>query len=229
MANANIFLDYEAQRRVFIRHAAGTMIKVPVSAFFSRRGQTVVVKSNYLRTRGTEKGRLLSPRKQWGKIGAHIKYVERRAEERTFYNEEGKEFSKEEVWEKMKEKDPYIVHRMVLSPGKDLKDEQFKGYVKQQMEALKERTDEGKSFDYFYAKHAGAHPHAHAILYSNNQFFIRKPELEYMRETGNEFIKQLGIEKVQEPAKEMQLGPEKEMTFGFGKEAEKDTGLELEL
>ena len=196
------FLDYGTGHRRIRLRSTGTITKIPVSAFFKRKGSSVVVKSNYLRTRGTEKGKLLSPRRQWGKIGAHIKYVERRAVDRTFYNEDGKEVSKEEVAKEMKEKNPYIVHRMVLSPGKDLKDEQFKDYVKQQMEALKEKTEKGKDFDYFYAKHGGAHPHVHAIVYSNNQFFIRRPAFEHMRETGNEFIQQLGKEKVQEPERE---------------------------
>ena len=196
------FLDYGTGHRRIRLRSTGTITKIPVSAFFKRKGSSVVVKSNYLRTRGTEKGKLLSPRRQWGKIGAHIKYVERRAVDRTFYNEDGKEVSKEEVAKEMKEKNPYIVHRMVLSPGKDLKDEQFKDYVKKQMEALKEKTDERKSFDYLYAKHGGAHPHAHVILYSNNQFFIRKPELEHMREAGNEYIKQIERGKVLEPERE---------------------------
>jgi len=225
MVNYGIYSSLDDRRRGRIRRGGpGKTVKISLSTLLgrSRKQGTVsaIIKSNYLRTRGMSRGKLLNPQKQFGKVKAHINYVGRRALDKTFYNEDGKEVSKEEVWNEMKEKNPFIVHRTVISPSRDLKDEQFKGLVKYEMGVLKERLDEKKDFGYFYAKHGGRHPHAHVILYSNNQFFIKKKDFENMREAANEFMQALEKGKVLEPVKEIELKSEKEIQLGSENEME---------
>ena len=221
MVNYGIYSSWDDRRdrggRRIREGGSVKVVKISLSALLGRARKqgtvSAIIKSNFLRTRGTNRGKLLNPQKQFGKIKAHINYVGRRALDKTFYNEEGKEVSKEKVWEEIKEKNPFIVHRTVISPSRDLKDEQFKALVKYEMGALKERLDERKDFDYFYAKHGGRHPHAHVILYSNNQFFIKKEDLKLMRENANEFMQQLEKGKVLQPelTKEIEVKKEKEM------------------
>lgn len=204
MADFGLFQEKRTKR--IKRGKKGKVVRIPVSAFFGRSGaKSVVVKSNYLLTRGTHRGKLLSPRRQMGKISAHINYVGRRALDNTFYNEDGQEVSKEEVWDKIKEKNPFMVHRMVLSPGKDLNKEELHAYVKYELSKLREELPENQNFECFYAKHGGDHPHAHAILYTNNWMMIKKDELQNMREAGNEFMQALERGKILESKQEEAL------------------------
>lgn len=198
MVNWGIYCTDGQKEREGNKGNAKKTEEIPISAFFGHKDKgtrTVVIKTNYLKTRGVHKYKLLDPRKEFGKIKKHIDYIGR--EENIFYDKEGNKVSKEKVWEEIKVKNPFIIHRMVLSPWKKLEDEQFKAFVKYEILALRKMLDGKKKFDYFYAKHDGDYSiSANVILYSNNQLFIRDYTLAYMKEAGNEFMEELEKGKI---------------------------------